>query len=276
MPRIPQEHDSTPWRLVSVYPRQTHVLFSKNGPVESECKLGVGLGDTIEIPHKISYSLMGATSNYFNPMPRIPQEHDSTPQRLVSVYHRQATRVSFAKNGPVESECNLNNVNPHIIRNQYQIQNKMEVTSNEDRYCKLCHYQTNTEFLYSIQISSESPMEYSRRPTKNIPKENQLKILNRIYQTYFVSPTYSPPLGSLLNNVNRQQIGQYSVTQNNINILSKSNKSGTGYQSNKFYALLPESHILFASHIPKTTWRSNEHMVHSAKALKSFNYTITF
>ena len=32
-------------------------------------------------------------------------------------------------------------------------------------------------------------MEYSRRPTKNIPKENQLKILNKIYQTYLVSTT---------------------------------------------------------------------------------------
>ena len=91
------------------------------------------------------------------------------------------------KNGPVESECKLNNVNPHIIRNQ--IQNQIEVTLNEHRYCKLCHYQTNTEFWYSIQISSESPMEYSRRPTKSIPKENQLKILNKIYQTYLVSTT---------------------------------------------------------------------------------------
>ena len=33
-------------------------------------------------------------------------------------------------------------------------------------------------------------MEYSRRPTKSIPKENQLKILNKIYQTYLVSTTY--------------------------------------------------------------------------------------
>ena len=32
-------------------------------------------------------------------------------------------------------------------------------------------------------------MEYSRRPTKGIPKENQLKILNKIYQTYLVSTT---------------------------------------------------------------------------------------
>ena len=32
-------------------------------------------------------------------------------------------------------------------------------------------------------------MEYSRRPIKNIPKENQLKILNKIYQTYLVSTT---------------------------------------------------------------------------------------
>ena len=32
-------------------------------------------------------------------------------------------------------------------------------------------------------------MEYSRRPTKSIPKENQLKILNKIYQTYLVFTT---------------------------------------------------------------------------------------
>ena len=32
-------------------------------------------------------------------------------------------------------------------------------------------------------------MEYSRRPTKSIPKENQLKILNKIYLTYLVSTT---------------------------------------------------------------------------------------
>ena len=50
------------------------------------------------------------------------------------------------KNGPVESECKRNNVNPHIIRNQYQIQNQIEVTLNEHRYCKWCHYHTNTEF----------------------------------------------------------------------------------------------------------------------------------
>ena len=33
-------------------------------------------------------------------------------------------------------------------------------------------------------------MEYSRRPTKSIPKENQLKILNKMYQTYLVSTTH--------------------------------------------------------------------------------------
>ena len=53
--------------------------------------------------------------------PGSPQEHDSTPRRLSSVYPRQATHVLFTKNGPVESECKLNNVNPHIIRNQIQI-----------------------------------------------------------------------------------------------------------------------------------------------------------
>ena len=90
------------------------------------------------------------------------------------------------------------------------------------------------------------------------------------YWIKYMSTTYSPPLESLLANVTWQQIGQYSFTQNNPNILSKSNNSATGYQINKFNALLPEYHILVASRIPKTTWRSNEHTVHSAKALKSF------
>ena len=32
-------------------------------------------------------------------------------------------------------------------------------------------------------------MEYSRRPAKSIPTENQPKILNTIYQIYLVSTT---------------------------------------------------------------------------------------
>ena len=40
-------------------------------------------------------------------------------------------------------------------------------------------------------------MEYSRRPTKSILKENQLKTLNKIYQTYLVSTTsLIKPLGT--------------------------------------------------------------------------------
>ena len=68
------------------------------------------------------------------------QHHDVSVQSTLDrrpMYYSQ-------KNGPVESECKLNNVNPHIIRNQ--IQNQIEVTLNEHRCCKLCHYQTNTEF----------------------------------------------------------------------------------------------------------------------------------
>ena len=69
------------------------------------------------------------------------QHHDVSVQ---STLDRRPMYYSQNKNGPVESECKLNNVNPHIIRNQIQIQ--IEVTLNEHRYCKLCHYQTNTEF----------------------------------------------------------------------------------------------------------------------------------
>ena len=90
------------------------------------------------------FRVLGTTNKLFRPNARDPQEHDSTPRRLSSVYPRQATHVLFTENGPVESECKLNNVNPHIIRNQ--IQNQIEVTLNEDKYCKSCHYQTNTEF----------------------------------------------------------------------------------------------------------------------------------
>ena len=88
--------------------------------------------------------MLGTTNKLFRPNARDPQEHDSTPRRLSSVCPRKATHVLFTKNGPVESKCKLNNVNPHIIRNQ--IQNQIEVTLNEDKYCKSCHYQTNTEF----------------------------------------------------------------------------------------------------------------------------------
>ena len=85
---------------------------------------------------RVPAPMLGATNN-FRPNARDPpQEHDSTPRRLSSVYPRQATHVLFTKNGPVESECKRNNVNPHIIRNQYQIQNQIEVTLNEHRYCK--------------------------------------------------------------------------------------------------------------------------------------------
>ena len=43
------------------------------------------------------YSVLGATNKLFRPNARDPQEHDSTPGRLVSVYPRQATHVLFTK-----------------------------------------------------------------------------------------------------------------------------------------------------------------------------------
>ena len=80
--------------------------------------------------------LLDAT-NYFDPT---TQHHDVSVQ---STLDRRPMHYS-QKNGPVESECKLNNVNPHIIRNQ--IQNQIEVTLNGHKYYKSCHYQTNTEF----------------------------------------------------------------------------------------------------------------------------------
>ena len=68
----------------------------------------------LETEGKLCWALKLAISTQ---RPGPPQEHDSTPRRLVSVYPRQATHVLFRKNGHVESDCNLNNVNPHIIRN---------------------------------------------------------------------------------------------------------------------------------------------------------------
>ena len=48
--------------------------------------------------------------------------------QMKQLYRRHhGANTIFIKNGPVESECKLNNVNPHIIRNQYQIQNKQRV-----------------------------------------------------------------------------------------------------------------------------------------------------
>ena len=46
------------------------------------------------------------------------QQHDVSVQ---STLDGRPMYYSQNKNGPVESECKLNNVNPHIIRNQIQI-----------------------------------------------------------------------------------------------------------------------------------------------------------
>ena len=121
----------------------------------------------------VYYSDCVGRYKYINPTPGIPnpQEHDSISRRFS--LPSTGDPCIIHKNWPVECECKLNNVNLHIIRNQYQILNRIEVTSNEDRYCKLCHYQTSTEFKYSIQISSESPMEYFLR--SSIPKETKWK-----------------------------------------------------------------------------------------------------
>ena len=62
-------------------------------------------------------------------------------------------------------------------------------------------------------------MEYSRRPTKSIPKENQLKILNKIYQTYLVSTTTSlmtstgHKIGQILKLIYLPQYLSYGVDQ---------------------------------------------------------------
>ena len=84
-------------------------------------------------------------TNYFDPTPGIPK--NTTQHQDVSFQSTLDRRPMYnSQNGPVESECKLNNVNSLIIRNQYQIQNQREVTLYEDKYCKSCHYQTNTEF----------------------------------------------------------------------------------------------------------------------------------
>ena len=91
--------------------------------------------------------LLGTTKN-FRPNARDPPRTrlNNTTSQFSLPSTGDPCIIHKNKNGPVESECKLNNVNPHIIRNQYQIQNQIEVTLNEHRYCKLCHYQTNTEF----------------------------------------------------------------------------------------------------------------------------------
>ena len=90
------------------------------------------------------WPLLGTTKN-FRPNARDPPRtrlNNTTSQ--FSLPSTGDPCIIHKKYGPVESECKLNNVNPHIIRNQYQ--NQIEVTLNEDKYCKSCHYHTNTEF----------------------------------------------------------------------------------------------------------------------------------
>ena len=133
------------------------------------------------------FNILGATSNNFNPTPGIPQEYDSTPGCLVSVYPRQATHVLFTKYGTVKFECKLNNVNPHIIRNQYQIQNKIEVTLNEDRYCN---------YVITRQIqNSNIPFKYQVNLPWNtlvgLPKAFQRKT-NWKYWIKYIKPIWCP------------------------------------------------------------------------------------
>ena len=115
------------------------------------------------------------------------QHHDVSFQ---STLDRRPNYYS-QKNGPVESECKFNNVNPHIIKNQYQLQNKIEVTSSED---------STANYVTARQIQNSSiPFKYQAHLPWNtlvsLPKafqrKNQLKILNKIYQTYLVSTTYT-------------------------------------------------------------------------------------
>ena len=66
-------------------------------------------------------------TNYFDPTPGIPK--NTTQHQDVSFQSTLDRRpMYYSQNRPVESECKLNNVNSHIIRNQYQIQNQREVT----------------------------------------------------------------------------------------------------------------------------------------------------
>ena len=115
-----------------------HILFT--GPL-----LYVLVGDWVKPPVTGGSTLLGTTKN-FRPNARDPPRTrlNNTTSQFSLPSTGDPCIIHKNKNGPVESECKLNNVNPHIIRNQYQ--NQIEVTLNEDKYCKSCHYQTNTEF----------------------------------------------------------------------------------------------------------------------------------
>ena len=92
--------------------------------------------------------------------------------------------------------------------------------------------------VITIQIqNSNIPFKYQVNLPWNtlvgLPKAFQRKT-NWKYWIKYIKPNWC-----LLANVNGQQIYQYSLTQNDPNILSKSNNSATGYQINKFNAVLP-------------------------------------
>ena len=72
----------------------------------------------------ICYALQ---TNYFDPTPGIPK--NTTQHQDVSFQSTLDRRpMYYSQKEPVESECKLNNVNSHIIKNQYQIQNQKDVT----------------------------------------------------------------------------------------------------------------------------------------------------
>ena len=89
---------------------------------------------------------------------------------------------------------------------------------------------SNIPFKYQVNLPWNTPV--------GLPKAFQRKT-NWKYCIKYIKPIWCPQHTPHLTNVNGQQIGQYSLTQNDPNILSKSNNSATGDQINKFNAVLP-------------------------------------
>ena len=134
----------------------------------------------------LSLNVLGTTKN-FRPNARDPPRTrlNTTTSQFSLPSTGDPCIIHKNKNGPVESECKLNSVNPHIIRNQ--IQNQIEVTLNK--------HSTANHVITIQKQNSNIPFKYQVNLPWNtlvgLPKAFQRKT-NWKYWIKYIKPIWCP------------------------------------------------------------------------------------
>ena len=135
---------------------------------------------------RVPAPMLGTTKN-FRPNARDPPRTrlNTTTSQFSLPSTGDPCIIHKNKNGPVESECKLNNVNPHIIRNQ--IQNQIEVTLNK--------HSTANHVITIQKQNSNIPFKYQVNLPWNtlvgLPKAFQRKT-NWKYWIKYIKPIWCP------------------------------------------------------------------------------------